>query len=137
MLLKAKIARAYLNVTGANVANSTSTILHVYGILNDSWTETGINWNNAPDLAGASDAKLANVNSDAFPVGQLTWNNTAHEWGIDVTDFVRSLDLIAEVGDEDRVTLAHQQQSARAGKAGEIANVGETRDEECINVRCR
>ena len=55
----------------------------------------------------------------------------------DVTDFVRSLDLIAEVGDEDRVTLAHQQQSARAGKAGEIANVGETRDEECIHVRCR
>jgi hypothetical protein len=33
-----------------------------------------------PDLA-AADAKLANVGSDAFPVGQLTWNSGAHEWG--------------------------------------------------------
>ena len=42
-----------------------------------------------PDLAGASDALLANVGTDAFPVGELTWDNTSHQWGIDVTDFVR------------------------------------------------
>ncbi len=84
---KARVGRAFLNVTGANSADTEP--IHVYGILNDSWTETGINWNNAPDLANASDAQIANVGTDAFPVGQIAWNASAQEWGIDVTDFVR------------------------------------------------
>ncbi|HEX8524418.1 MAG TPA: DNRLRE domain-containing protein [Tepidisphaeraceae bacterium] len=84
---KAKVGRAFLNVTGSNSTDAAP--IHVYGILNDAWTETGINWSNAPDLANAADAQLANVGSDAFPVGQLTWNGVEQEWGIDVTDFIR------------------------------------------------
>src|SRR5262249_22495500 len=120
--------RAFLNVTGVNAANSTSTILHVYCILNSTWTETGITWNNAPDLVGASDAKLANVGSDAFPVGELTWNNSSHEWGIDVTDFVRqhpdasgnlSFVLIREqrfLGDADTSQIQINTREAVSGK---------------------
>src|SRR5205814_9538215 len=63
--------------------------VHVYGIFNDAWTETGITWGNAPDLSTATDAKLSNVGTDAFPVGQLAWGASSAEWGIDVTDFVR------------------------------------------------
>lgn len=86
---KATVSRALLRLTGQNVANSAQTTLHVYGLFDDSWTETGINWSNAPDLAGAADARLVNVGTDAFPVGQLTYDGTANEWAIDVTDFVR------------------------------------------------
>jgi hypothetical protein len=46
---------------GSNVANNDTTILHVYAIKNDSWTESGINWSNAPDLLNAADSKLLNV----------------------------------------------------------------------------
>src|SRR6185369_15941445 len=88
-MAKSTVSRAFLQLTGSNINDATSTTLHVYGLLNDSWDEATVNWNNAPDLAGASDAKLANVGTDATPVGQLTWDNTAHEWGLDVTDFVR------------------------------------------------
>ena len=82
-----------LSLTGANAVDSALATLHVYGILNDSWNELTINWSNAPDLAGASDSKVANVGTDAFPVGQLTWNNATNEWGIDVTEFVRSIPM--------------------------------------------
>jgi autotransporter-associated beta strand protein len=84
---QAGVGRAFLHVTGANSADTEP--VHVYGILNNAWTESGINWSNAPDLANASDAQMANVGTDAFPVGQIAWNATSQEWGIDVTDFVR------------------------------------------------
>jgi autotransporter-associated beta strand protein len=114
---KSKVSRAVLSLTGANAVDSTLATLHVYGILNDSWNELTINWSNAPDLAGASDAKLANVGTDVFPVGQLTWNNAASEWGIDVTDFVRkhpNADLSFVVIREQRFTN---------DGAGEIARI--------------
>jgi autotransporter-associated beta strand protein len=102
----ARVGRAFLHLTGGNIANSDTTILHVYGIKNDSWTESGITWSNAPDLgSSATDARLQNVGSDAFPVGQLTWDNTVNEWGIDVTEFVRKnsdLDLSFVVIREQR-----------------------------------
>jgi autotransporter-associated beta strand protein len=88
---KAKIGRAFLHVTGVNSTDNEP--VHVYGLINpalDAWTETGINWNNAPDLgAAAADARLGNVGTDALPVGQLAWSAASAEWGIDVTDFVR------------------------------------------------
>src|SRR5207249_11874411 len=64
--------------------------------------------------------------SDAFPVGQLTWNNTSHEWGIDVTDFVRkhpdtdlSFVLIREqrfLGDADSSQIRVNTREAASGK---------------------
>ena len=107
---KARVGRAFLQLTGSNVANADTTILHVYGIKNDAWTETGINWGNAPDLAGAADARLANVGTDAFPVGQLTWDGSVNEWGIEVTDFVRKhsdLDLSFVVIREERFAAGY------------------------------
>ncbi len=91
---RANVGRAFLQLTGQNIANSTSTTLHAYAVLEDpnpvnKWSELGINWNNAPGLAGAADARLTGVGTTAFPAGQLTWNNTLNEWGIDVTELVR------------------------------------------------
>jgi autotransporter-associated beta strand protein len=90
---RAKVGRAFLNITGVNSTDTEP--VHVYGLLGsswDNWTETGINWNNAPGLGlnGATDAKLVGVGTNALPVGQLTWNAATEEWGIDVTEFVRT-----------------------------------------------
>ena len=86
---KATVDRAFLRLTGQNTANTDLTTLHVYGITDDTWNELTINWNNAPNLAGASDAKLTGVGTSAFPVGQLTYDDDSDTWRIDVTDFVR------------------------------------------------
>jgi hypothetical protein len=83
------VSRALLRLTGQNITTSTPTILHLYGLLNDTWTETGITWSNAPGLAGTTDARLTGVGTDASPLGMLTYDNATNEFAVDVTDFVR------------------------------------------------
>jgi hypothetical protein len=61
----------------------------VYGITNDVWSESTINWSNAPGLSSSTDAKLTGVGSTATPVGQLTFDGTKSEWGIDITEYVK------------------------------------------------
>jgi hypothetical protein len=104
------IERAILKVNGRNGVDGDVASFHVYGILNDSWTESGISWITAPDLS-ATDAKMTNVGSDAFPVGHLTFDGTQSTAMLDVTDFVQrhpdlvlSFVLVREqtfAGDED------------------------------------
>lgn len=88
------INRAILQVTGqSQVLNSSADpgpiLFHVYALTDDSWAENTITWENAPDLAGAADAKLTDVGGSAFPVGHLTFDHTLSEWGLDVTDFLQ------------------------------------------------
>jgi hypothetical protein len=104
---KARVGRAFLHLSGSNVANADTTVLHVYGIKNDAWTETEINWSNAPHLLGAADARLGSdaTHGHPLPVGQLTWDASVNEWGIEITDFVREhpdLDLSFVVIREER-----------------------------------
>jgi hypothetical protein len=123
---KANVSRAVLWLTGQNIADSDATTLYLYGIDNNAWTETGINWSNAPDLAGASDAKMGNVGVDAFPLGELTYNSTSGEFGVDVTDFVRahptsdlSFAVIREqrfAGDADTSVISINTREAGTGK---------------------
>jgi hypothetical protein len=104
------VERAILKVNGRNGVDGDVASFHVYGILNDSWSETGIAWITAPDLS-STDAKITNVGTDAFPVGHLTFDGTQSAAMLDVTDFVRrhpdlvlSFVLVREqtfTGDED------------------------------------
>ena len=87
------VTRAILQVTGRSTTETGgdpgSVLFHVYALAGDNWDESTINWNNAPNLAGATDAKLTGVGSTAFPVGHLTFDNAINEWGVDLTDFLR------------------------------------------------
>ncbi len=111
------VERAILKVDGHNGVDGDIASFHVYGILNDSWTENGISWITAPDLS-STDSKMLNVGTDAFPVGHLTFDGPQSTAMLDVTDFVRrhpdlvlSFVLVREqtfTGDEDnnRVDLS-------------------------------
>jgi hypothetical protein len=81
-------ARAILEVTGDNTNGNTATF-EVYGILNNSWSENSLDWANAPDLGASGNAALmANVGTDAFPVGHLSFNSSQSTEMMDVTPFV-------------------------------------------------
>ncbi|QRR01440.1 CBM96 family carbohydrate-binding protein [Dyadobacter sandarakinus] len=81
------IISAKLRVYGYNVENNTNVNVSAYGIDNDEWTESGINWQNAP-MAGLIPEGYTNVNAE----------NKYYE--IDVTNYVR-----AQVGDDGFVSL--------------------------------
>ena len=96
------VSRAILQVTGRSTTESGgdpgSILFHVYALAGDNWDESTINWNNAPNLAGAVDAKLTGVGTSAFPVGHLTFDNAINEWGVDLTDFLRAHPELLEDG---------------------------------------
>lgn len=83
----ATVDRAILQLSGLTLEGGEVSF-HVYALTNDNWTESGINWNNAPNLAGALDPKLLGVGTTAFPVGSLTFTATLGTTGIDLTDFL-------------------------------------------------
>ncbi|MGG1516609.1 DNRLRE domain-containing protein [Paenibacillus oryzisoli] len=71
----ASSAKVRLNVSSAN-ADATRTI-KVYGTTDESWTETGITWNNAP--AGTT------------YIGSINVSNAAGQWyELDVTSYINS-----------------------------------------------
>ncbi|QRQ99883.1 malectin domain-containing carbohydrate-binding protein [Dyadobacter sandarakinus] len=71
-----QVTSAKLRIYGNNTENTTAINLSAYGVTNDSWTETGINLNNAP-------ASLSTA------LGTVSVNNTAKYYEIDVTNFVK------------------------------------------------
>lgn len=71
------ISSAKLRIYGRNTDNTSSISISTYGVANDSWTESGITWNNAP-VASTSSLSAAAV------------NDQAKYYELDVTDFVRS-----------------------------------------------
>ncbi|MEJ7849093.1 MAG: DNRLRE domain-containing protein [Pyrinomonadaceae bacterium] len=81
------VKKAIINLYGRNAIDTDNFAFHVYGISDDSWSESAITWNNSPnhDLAGAN---ASGVGSTAFPLGVLTVNGTDGNARLDVTDFV-------------------------------------------------
>lgn len=71
------IGSATLRIYGKNAENTASITTSVYGVSNDSWTESGITWNNAP--AATSSTPLSSVNI----------TNQAKYYDLDVTNFVK------------------------------------------------
>ncbi len=71
------VGSAKLRLYGSNIQGNTNIGLSAYGITNDAWTETGINWSNAPTASGSS-------------LGSVNVNGTAKYYEIDVTAFVQS-----------------------------------------------
>ncbi|MCA1624721.1 MAG: DNRLRE domain-containing protein [Acidobacteria bacterium] len=84
---RTSIKQAIINVYGRNAIDTENYAFHVYGITDDSWSESAITWNNSPnhDLASAN---AAGVGTTAFPLGVLTVNGTNGNARLDVTDFV-------------------------------------------------
>ncbi|MCJ8164629.1 DUF4082 domain-containing protein [Pontibacter sp. E15-1] len=71
------VVSAKLRVYGSNTESAASIGMAAYGVANDSWTEQGITWNNAP-VAQAGALSSVSVG------GQAVY----HE--LDVTDFVQA-----------------------------------------------
>ncbi|GGB81827.1 ELWxxDGT repeat protein [Dyadobacter sediminis] len=72
-----KITSAKLRIYGFNFENNKNITLAATGVSNDGWTETGINWLNAPAASG----KIL----DSVKV-----SNQAKYYELDVTDFVKA-----------------------------------------------
>lgn len=70
------IQAAKLRIYGNNVENTASIDIAVYGVSNDTWTEAGITWNNAP---AASATALSSVSI----------TNEAKYYDLDVTSYVK------------------------------------------------
>lgn len=71
-----EIASAKLRIFGQNVETTNSVNLSAYGVANDTWTETGITWLNAP---GAATALLAST-----AVSRIQY------YDLDVTGYVKA-----------------------------------------------
>lgn len=71
------IASAKLRVFGRNIDNTTFINASSFGVDNDSWTESSINWNNAPS---ASTAALSSISV----------SNEAKYFEFDVTGYVQT-----------------------------------------------
>lgn len=96
------ISRAIFQISGntlgegAGAATPGSILFHVYALANDNWNEETITWENAPNLDN-NDAKMIGVGdalgselAPAFPVGQLTFDPTLGEWGIDLAELLQA-----------------------------------------------
>lgn len=95
-ILVDSVEQAILRFYGENDGSADQVIAHVYGIVDDSWSEGTINWNNAPNLAlttgAANDISqnfVTGVGDTATVLGHLTGTQTARELMLDVTSFVR------------------------------------------------
>jgi hypothetical protein len=118
--------RAILEVTGQNTANSSTALIEVYGILNNSWNEATLDYANAPDIS-TTDSRMINVGTDAFPVGHLSFDGTLGTSMMDVTPFVtkyaastisfvlvREQQFAAEADDGDLVSISTRESGANA-----------------------
>jgi hypothetical protein len=70
------VTSAKLRVYGQNIENSTAIMVSAFGADDDSWTETGINFNNAPA-------------SQAAVLSTVSVNNTSQYREFDVTGFIQ------------------------------------------------
>ena len=70
------IVSAKLRVYGNNTESTTAISVSAHGITDDSWTESGITWNNAP--------------SSSTAIASIGVNNVAKYYEWDVTNYVKS-----------------------------------------------
>ena len=70
------VTSAKLRVYGSNMGNSTAAKISAYGVTNDSWTEKGITWNNAPAAVPT-------------PLSSVSVTNQEKYYEFDVTAFVK------------------------------------------------
>lgn len=97
-IITSEVEQAILQVYGENQGSDSQVITHVYGLANDNWSESTINWNNAPNLADSlgtalddiSENFIENIGNSAHVVGHLTGIAASRQLSLDVTDFVRS-----------------------------------------------
>jgi N-acetylneuraminic acid mutarotase len=71
------VVSAKLRLNGRNTENTTAINMLSYGVANDSWTEGGITWNNAPDIL-------------PVPLSAVKVNNQEKYYELDVTDFIKN-----------------------------------------------
>lgn len=91
------IEQAILQVHGENAGSASQVIAHVYGLTNDAWNESTINWNNAPNLADSNGTALDDISENFIEgigasanfVGHFTGLATERDMAIDVTSFLR------------------------------------------------
>lgn len=111
------LSQAIFQITGRSTNLSAGDpgplMFHVYALADDSWSEGGITWNNAPNLADL-DSQATGVAVSAFPVGHLTFDGDFAESGIDLTDFLR---LRPELFDDGSLSLALVREERFAGDA--------------------
>jgi len=84
------VHNAKLRVYGGNTQDATAIIVQAYGVVDDSWSETGITWSNAPAHTGAA-------------LNAVTVDDTIQYYEFDVTDFVQS-----QLATDQAVTLMLQ-----------------------------
>ena len=72
-----QVSSAKLRIYGYNTENTLLVNISAYGVDNDSWTESGINLNNAPA-------------SSATALGTVGVDNTVRYYEIDVTAYVQA-----------------------------------------------
>lgn len=82
-----QVKRAILRVYGYNPMDTAYFQFHTYGINSDSWAESTITWNTAPNLHPTA-SKITDVGNSAFPLGHLTADSTAQIQRVEVTDFI-------------------------------------------------
>jgi hypothetical protein len=91
------VQQAILEVNGLNAGSASQVIAHVYGIADNSWSESTITWNNAPNLKDSLSTAVSSISDNfiddegntAHILGNLTGTATSRQLSIDVTDFVR------------------------------------------------
>lgn len=71
------VSSAKLRIYGNNTDDATAINLSAYGIDNDAWTETAINWNNSPTTSAAA-------------ITSVPVNNLKKYYELDVTPYVLS-----------------------------------------------
>ena len=71
------VTSAKLRIYGRNTDNTSSISFSCYSVDNDSWTESGITWNNAPA-------------SSTTALSSVAVNDQAKYYELDVTSFVKS-----------------------------------------------
>jgi hypothetical protein len=87
---------ALLVVRASSINGGNPVQAHVYGLINNNWSQTNITWSNAPNLkqkiaAGSSYLNnfILGQGTGAQMAGQFVANATAQDRMIDVTRFIR------------------------------------------------
>jgi hypothetical protein len=96
-IVTSKVEQAILQVYGENAGTDTQVITHVYGLTNDSWNESTIDWNNAPNLKDSlgtavddiSENFIEGAGNSAHVVGHFTGIAASRLLSLDVSEFVR------------------------------------------------
>jgi len=89
---------AVLTVSGATLITNATGQAHVFGITNNSWSQSSVTWATAPNLSQNIPAGnritnqfVSGLGDSAFLQGQLVFTSTSFtEQQIDVTTFIRS-----------------------------------------------